>query len=69
MAEVVIVVILVVRMVIIATTLQTPPKEPQLPKLLTLGPVRLGVRVKRRLAKGGGMMMWKQEGRDSFKSM
>ena len=43
-AEVVIVVILVVRMVIIATTLQTPLKESQLPKLLTLGPVRLGVK-------------------------
>lgn len=50
-------VILVIRMVIIAATLQTPPKDPQLPKLLTLGPVRLGVRVKSRLAEGWVMMM------------
>ena len=49
-------VILVIRKVI-AATLQTPPKDAQLPKLLTLGPVRLGVRVKSRLAEGGVMMM------------
>lgn len=42
--ETVLVVILVIRMVVITAALQTPPKEPPLPKLLTLRPARLGVR-------------------------